>query len=37
MPIGNKYFINDILEACRYYDDKTNRRITIEYTHGRCQ
>lgn len=32
MPIGNKYFINDILEACRYYDDKTNRRITIEYT-----
>ncbi|QQY80785.1 23S rRNA m(2)A-2503 methyltransferase [Keratinibaculum paraultunense] len=32
MPISNKYFIDDILEACRYYSNKTNRRITIEYT-----
>lgn len=31
MPIANKYSINEILEACRYYIDKTNRRITFEY------
>jgi 23S rRNA (adenine2503-C2)-methyltransferase len=32
MPIGNKYSIDEIMEACRYYNNKTNRRITIEYT-----
>ncbi len=32
MPISNKYSIGEILEACRYYIDKTNRRITFEYT-----
>lgn len=32
MPIANKYSIDSIIEACRYYDNKTNRRITIEYT-----
>lgn len=31
MPIANKYTINEILEACRYYLEKTNRRITFEY------
>lgn len=32
MPIANKYSINEILEACQYYIDKTNRRITFEYS-----
>ena len=32
MPIANKYAINDIMEACRYYFDKTGRRITFEYS-----
>jgi 23S rRNA (adenine2503-C2)-methyltransferase len=31
MPIANKYSIKEILEACKYYIDKTNRRITFEY------
>ena len=32
MPIGNKYSIPDIIKACKYYDNKTKRRITMEYT-----
>ncbi len=32
MPIGNKYSVYDIIEACKYYNHKTKRRITIEYT-----
>ncbi|NFV14140.1 23S rRNA (adenine(2503)-C(2))-methyltransferase RlmN [Clostridium sporogenes] len=31
MPIANKYSIKDLMEACDYYIDKTNRRITFEY------
>lgn len=31
MPIANKYTINELLEACRYYLNKTKRRITFEY------
>ncbi|OFI07672.1 putative dual-specificity RNA methyltransferase RlmN [Clostridium acetireducens DSM 10703] len=31
MPIANKYSIKEILEACKYYINKTNRRITFEY------
>lgn len=31
MPIGNKYSIAELLEACRYYIQKTNNRITFEY------
>ena len=31
MPIANAYKIEDILEACKYYFEKTNRRILIEY------
>lgn len=32
MPISNKYNIKDILKACKYYINTTNRRITFEYT-----
>jgi 23S rRNA (adenine2503-C2)-methyltransferase len=32
MPIARKYKINEILDACFAYADKTHRRITIEYT-----
>ena len=32
MPIANKYSIKEILDACRYYYDKTGRRITFEYS-----
>ena len=32
MPVANKYKINDILDACRYYIKKTNRRVTFEYS-----
>lgn len=32
MPVANKYSIDSIIEACKYYDEKTSRRITIEYT-----
>ena len=32
MPIGNKYKIEEILDACYYYIEKTNRRVTFEYT-----
>jgi len=31
MPIAKKYTIEDIIEACKYYIKKTNRRITFEY------
>lgn len=32
MPIANKYSIQEIMDACRYYIDKTKRRITFEYS-----
>ncbi|MGL4774153.1 MAG: 23S rRNA (adenine(2503)-C(2))-methyltransferase RlmN [Clostridium sp.] len=32
MPIANKYSISEILEACEYYINKTNRRVTFEYS-----
>lgn len=32
MPIANRYSLDDIIKACRYYVEKTNRRITFEYT-----
>lgn len=32
MPIANKYSVTEIVEACRYYFDKTGRRITFEYS-----
>lgn len=31
MPINNKYPIMQLLDTCRYYIMKTNRRITFEY------
>lgn len=32
MPVANKYSIHEILQACRYYFDKTGRRISFEYS-----
>jgi 23S rRNA (adenine2503-C2)-methyltransferase len=32
MPIARKYSIDDLLDVCRYYINKTNRRITFEYS-----
>lgn len=32
MPIANKYSIEEILDSCRYYLQKNNRRITFEYS-----
>lgn len=32
MPIANKYSIKEIMEACRFYIDKTGRRVTFEYS-----
>ncbi len=32
MPIAKAYSIKDILDACKYYIKKTNRRVTIEYS-----
>ncbi len=31
MPVNKKYNIESLLDACRYYIEKTNRRITFEY------
>lgn len=31
IPINNKFPVNAIMEACRYYIRKTNRRISFEY------
>lgn len=32
MPSAKRYSIEDILKACKYYNEKTGRRITFEYT-----
>lgn len=32
MPIANRYSIEELMEACRYYFEKTSRRITFEYS-----
>jgi 23S rRNA (adenine2503-C2)-methyltransferase len=31
MPINKKYPLKELMQACRYYVDKTNARITFEY------
>ena len=31
MPINNKYNIEELIKACKYYISKTNRRISFEY------
>ena len=37
MPINRKYCIAELLSACKYFYDKTGRRISFEYTliHGK--
>lgn len=32
MPVANAYKIDDIIKACNYYINKTNRRVTFEYS-----
>ena len=32
MPIAYKYTVDEVLDACRYYFQKTGRRITFEYS-----
>lgn len=36
MPVNNRFGINELLQACRDYIDKTGRRISFEYSviHG---
>lgn len=31
MPINKKYCMNELLKACKYYADKTGRRVSFEY------
>ena len=31
MPVNKRYSIEELMEACRYYIDKTNKRISFEY------
>ncbi len=31
MPVNDAYNIEELLQACKYYIDKTNRRISFEY------
>ena len=32
MPVARRYMLQDVLEACRYYFEKTGRRVTFEYS-----
>lgn len=32
MPVAERYTIEQLMEACRYYFEKTGRRITFEYS-----
>ena len=32
MPIADKYDLDEVLAACKYYFEKTGRRITFEYS-----
>ena len=32
MPVANTYGIDELIDACKYYFDKTGRRITFEYS-----
>ena len=36
MPVANAYTMDDVLDACRYYIEKTGRRVIFEYAlvHG---
>ncbi|HZK38411.1 MAG TPA: radical SAM protein, partial [Clostridia bacterium] len=31
MPIAKKYSIRELIESCKYYIDRTNRRVSFEY------
>lgn len=31
MPINNRYPIEELMDACKYYIEKTNKRISFEY------
>ena len=31
MPVAKRWSMDELLEACKYYSDKTNRRISFEY------
>ncbi len=31
MPVNNTYNIEKLIEACKYYIEKTNKRISFEY------
>jgi 23S rRNA (adenine2503-C2)-methyltransferase len=31
MPVNRKYHVDELLDACRYYVEKTSRRITFEW------
>lgn len=32
MPIANRYALDEVLSACRYYFEQTGRRVTFEYS-----
>lgn len=32
MPVANKYSVQELIETCAYYFEKTGRRITFEYS-----
>lgn len=32
IPVNNKYSVQSLIEACKYYTKKTKRRITFEYS-----
>ncbi len=32
MPVARRYPLAEVLEACRYYQEKTGRRVTFEYS-----
>ena len=32
MPVANQYELAEVIDACRYYFEKTGRRITFEYS-----
>lgn len=32
MPVAKAYKVKDLIKACQNYIDKTNRRVTFEYS-----
>ena len=32
MPVANAYDIHEVIDACKYYFEKTGRRVTFEYS-----